>query len=61
VGLIWLLVLNGYLYLSGAWLGLDLITDTKDMCLKEFGHHILEKIVNYSRFNNLQDLEGLCD
>jgi hypothetical protein len=33
----------------------------KDMCLKEFGHHILEKIVNYSRFNNLQDLEGLCD
>ena len=37
VGVIWLLIFIGHLYLSGGWLRADVITETKKTCLKEIG------------------------
>jgi hypothetical protein len=57
-GLTWLLFLLKHTYLSGVWLGVDVWTDTKNMCNKRDWIRSLI-FVNYSRQNiqhNLRDL-----
>ena len=51
---------SGHLYLSGMWLGVDLRTSTKKMCLKEIGLRA-QKNANHSRFNSQHDYGDLHD
>jgi hypothetical protein len=49
VDLIWLLIFNSDLYLSGAWTSVDLILDTKSTWLKRDFRSLCSKFVYQSR------------
>lgn len=55
-GLFQVLILNGHLYLSDVWLGLDLITCLKIHDLKEIGLHVQHVLI--IRCSNVQCNEG---